>query len=273
MSGYEAFLIKKENGVLQFNNMGGYESRNPSTFWCIQQADMSYNWPDFKQIKIDTGDVERGEDRYTYSKQNNDYRTIPDFTFHNWPQVGVTDYNEMIKELDTIGRTPFEVNKVGWIGSADLPFRAKMVSIGNTRTDICDFIKMNWIRRANKIELDSTQYLSMPQLVKKYSILIDIEGGGWSARLKWLFWSHRPVILIDRPHKEFYFKYLKEWEHYIPVKRDMSDLIEKVEWCLQNYEQALRIAENAYEFSKQHLTREACYRRWNELIMDSISNQ
>jgi len=59
---------------------------------------------------------------------------------------------------------------------------------------------------------------------------------------------------------------LKEWEHYIPVKRDLSDVIEKTTWCLENYENALIIAENAFQFSKMYLTRQACYDKWNDVI-------
>lgn len=71
---------------------------------------------------------------------------------------------------------------------------------------------------------------------------------------------------MDRPYKEYFFEHLKEWEHYIPVKRDLSDLTEKVDWCFDNPEKVAEIATNALEFSKQHLTREACYSRWNEII-------
>ena len=53
-----SFLMKKERGQLMFCDMGGYETRNPSTMWCIQQADVIYNWNDFPEMKIDTGDAE-----------------------------------------------------------------------------------------------------------------------------------------------------------------------------------------------------------------------
>lgn len=86
---------------------------------------------------------------------------------------------------------------------------------------------MKW-SHSGKPQQNSTKYISLPELVSMYSILIDIEGNGYSGRLKYLLWSHRPVIIIDRPHKEFFFKYLKEWEYYIPVKQDLSDLIEKL---------------------------------------------
>ena len=61
-------------------------------------------------------------------------------------------------------------------------------------------------------------------------------------------------------------KGVKEYEHYIPVKRDLSDLIEKTKWCLENYDKALQIAENAYNFCKIYLTREACFAKWNSII-------
>lgn len=73
-------------------------------------------------------------------------------------------------------------------------------------------------------------------------------------------------MLVDRPGKEYFFEFLEEWRHYIPVKRDLSDLVEKAKWCIDNYDQAKQIAENAYEFSKKYLTRDACYEQWNKII-------
>lgn len=124
---------------------------------------------------------------------------------------------------------------------------------------------MSWIYCGRTL-LNSTKYISTPELVKKYSILIDVEGEGYSGRLKHLLWSHRPILIVDRPHKEYFFEFLKEWVHYIPVKRDLSDLIEKTNWCLHNYDKALEMSENAYQFSNEHLTRDACYKQWNDTI-------
>ena len=46
----------------------------------------------------------------------------------------------------------------------------------------------------------------------------------------------------------------------------LTDLIEKTKWCLNNYDKALIIAENAFQFSKLYLTRDACYEKWNSII-------
>lgn len=260
-----SFSVKKENGALIFNDLGGYQSRNPSTIWCIKEADKRYNWKDFKECKMDTNDNYDGAG-CSYIK-NNFVNLIPDFVFHSWPQAGINDYDSFTKEIDSAGLKKYEINKVGWIGCTDTNFRRKhLMDIGNNRNDLFDIFHMNWFHSGNEL-LGSTHYIYTPELVKKYSLLIDIEGAGpYSARLKTLLWSHRPLLLVDRPGKEFFFEYLKEWEHYIPVKRDLSDLVEKTLWCLNNYDKASIIAENAYQFSKQYLTRDACYKQWDSII-------
>jgi hypothetical protein len=260
-----AFCFSKINEKLIFNDLGGHETRNPSTFWCIQKADEKYNWSNFSEIKIHTGDYENNNDDYTYSNQNSYNKLVPDFNFHSWPQVGINDYEKFVKEIDNAGLNNYEINKVGWIGNAKINIRRKLLEIANNNKEIFDIFHMDWIRSEN-ILLNSTKYISTPELVKKYSILIDIEGNGYSGRLKYLLWSHRPVIIVDRPHKEFFFEFLKEWEHYIPVKRDLSDLIEKTKWIIDNYEKAKKISENAYNFSKLYLTRNAVYDKWNDII-------
>jgi hypothetical protein len=270
MHGY--FTVSKKNGELKFEDFGGYETRNPSTIWCIKEADKIYNWKDFNSFSVVTYDwCDSIYDVYAYSKTNSYNKIVPDFNFHAWPQVGIQDYNQLIHEIHNAGSQKFEINKVGWIGNKFTnDNRITMIELGKLNPHLFDFFDMEWINEG-KTELKGSTFISLPDLVKKYSILIDIEGTGYSGRLKFLLWSLRPILLVDRPHKEYFFEHLKEWEHYIPVKRDLSDLGEKTLWCLKNYNEALKIAENAYNFSKIHLTREACYKKWNDIILDEIN--
>jgi hypothetical protein len=267
----QKFTVKKENGKLIFHNFGGYETRNPSVIWCIERADEIYKWNDFDQIEINTSDS-GVSDCYSFTKGGSFNRLVPDFNFHSWPQVGVDDYEKTIKEISEAGLFPAKKLKVGWIGSIETSdVRKKMFSIGEKNTNLFEIISMTWLwekRSAdpNKPKLDATQYMSMCDLVKTYGILIDAEGYGYSGRLKYLLWSRRPLLLIERPYAEFFNEYLKPWEHYIPVKRDLSDLIEKTKMCIRNYKAMCMIAEKAYQFSKKNLTRDACYRQWNKII-------
>jgi hypothetical protein len=247
--------------------------------WCLKEADKIYNWPDFKEITIYTDDV-GPLNTPSISKQNSYINLIPDFTFYGWPQVKIDDYDKTIQEIDLLGQVPYKINKVGWIGNLDTNImRRRLFNLGNTNGDILDIINMSWtfsniaITEVPSSHNNYTKYMSLSDLVSTYSILIDIEGVGYSARLKFLLWSHRPVIIVDRPHKEFFFEHLKEWEHYIPVKRNLSDLLEKTRWIMENYSKAQEIAENAYNFAKIYLTRESCYKQWNTVIRASIEDK
>jgi hypothetical protein len=260
-----SFLVKKENGKLIFNNLGGIQTRNESTIWCIQEANKIYNWNDFNEIQIYTNDHD-DEKNYSYSKINSYNKLVPDFNFYKWTQSGINDYIETINQISDNGKKQYIKNKVGWIGSILNQSRYKMLQIGINNNNLLDIIPMSWTNQNNNNMHTPSVYISLPELVETYKILIDIEGHGYSGRLKYLLWSHRPLIIVDRPYKEYFFEYLKEWEHYIPVKRDLSDLVEKTEWINNNYDIALLIADNAYNFSKKYLTREGCYEQWNKII-------
>jgi hypothetical protein len=259
-------LVQKINGKLICKEGTGESSRSKSTIWLLTEADKKYNWPDFPEIMINTGD--KGIDSiFSYSQHDSYENVIPDFTFHEWSEVRIFDYTETVNEIDKCGRLAPEINKVGWIGNlATNDARKTLFDIGQSHQDILDIRDMSWTNG------EPTKYMSLQDLVSKYSTLIDIEGNGWSGRLKFLLWSHRPLIIVDRPHKEYYFQYLKEWEHYIPVKRDLSDLVEKTQWIMDNNEKALEIANNAYEFAKVHLTRNACLAYLDKAIRNITKN-
>jgi len=53
-----SFVFSKKGGKLIFNDNGGYETRNPSTIWCIRKANEIYKWDDFQSITVSTEDVE-----------------------------------------------------------------------------------------------------------------------------------------------------------------------------------------------------------------------
>ena len=128
-----SFIVSKINGKLVFKDLGGYESRNPSTFWCIQKADEKYNWNDFDEIKIYTGDHYEG-DGYSYSKINNYNRLVPDFNFHSWPEVGINDYEKFVEEIHNAGLKNYEINKVGWIGSTNTNIMRKKLILSFSTT-------------------------------------------------------------------------------------------------------------------------------------------
>lgn len=258
---YESFTVEKRNGTLHFVSNGGYQTRNSSTIWCIREADKIYGWKDFPKIKIFTSDgqfYKPGD--FTYASDNLDYeRVVPDFNFRHWKESKIYDYEETCREISEAGKHDFSIDKAGWIGNIDTNvYRVKLLEMGlryNIHLDIF-----------SSVDKERPKFLSLPDLVKTYSMLIDIEGFGYSGRLKYLLFSKRPLLLADRPNKEYFFEFLKPWVHYIPVNRNLEDLIEKVNWVRANYASALEIAENACKFANEFCTRDAAFKQWDKII-------
>ena len=52
------------------------------------------------------------------------------------------------------------------------------------------------------------------------------------------------VLKIQSEHgfRQWYYERLTPWQHYVPVRADMSDLIEKIGWCRSHDGECAEIA-------------------------------
>jgi hypothetical protein len=83
--------------------------------------------------------------------------------------------------------------------------------------------------------------------LQAFRYLIDVDGnsnawGGLFERL--LTGSTVLKVASPRGFKQWYYARLHPWHHYVPVAADMSDLMDKIEWCKANDTAARRIGEN-----------------------------
>jgi len=98
----------------------------------------------------------------------------------------------------------------------------------------------------------------------KYIFILD--GNCIASALQWVFASGSVPILITHPDNDWWFKsYLKPMDNYVPIEYDLSDLSTKIEWLVNNDDQARQIAKNALylastvlssEFQKEYLRKE-----------------
>jgi hypothetical protein len=163
--------------------------------------------------------------------------------------------NEIIKEAN---KEP-TIDKIGWYGNIYSPqsnvieyyTRPLLKKIGDENPQLFDIFHI--LPNNGIIDGNINNYLSLPDLIK-YKYLIDIGGNGYSGRLKYLLFSKRPLLLVDRNYVEYFHNDLIPYKHYIPVKMDLSDLLEKVNWMKNNYAKSLEIANNAFEYAVNHFT-------------------
>ncbi|KAF6715604.1 Protein O-glucosyltransferase 1 [Oryzias melastigma] len=100
----------------------------------------------------------------------------------------------------------------------------------------------------------------------KYKYLFNFRGVAASFRLKHLFLCGSLVFHVGEEWLEFFYPQLKPWVHYIPVKQDLSDVRELLQFVKENDDVAQEIAKRGQEFILQHLRMEdvSCY--WEHLL-------
>ena len=259
----------KEKNILSFSNYGGFEERNESVIKYIQEADKFIDKQDY-EFMVYTQDVPifnwQSYSVLNFATITEDYSlTCPDFVFDRWKSVGIEDYESEYNKLIEAGKTNYLENKIGWIGSVTGTAREKFFNyIHENDFKFCDFSFTKF--RVINGRVTAPNFLTLEQQVMKWKYLLDIEGAGWSARFKLLLWSGRPVFLIDRIYKEFFYKHLVPWEHFIPVKNDFSDLesnFNKVDSDLQLYR---HISQESRKFCEKWLTKKAAVSQWVSVI-------
>lgn len=87
----------------------------------------------------------------------------------------------------------------------------------------------------------------------KYQIFIDGNVSPYSAS-GWKFFTNSLIFKVDSPWLQWYFDALKPYEHYIPVKEDLADLIEQIQWAKSHEYESRLIAKKCREFALSHIT-------------------
>jgi Glycosyl transferase family 90 len=265
----ERMFVWKRQGRLAALDWGGFQSRNAAMVKLLELADHTYGLAEFGPLTISTGDQPVNVDPSCLClgfSETDGYQdiAIPDFLFTGWPETGIADYAETTWQVEDAGASPAEQSRCGWIGDPNLHERRyQLIEISQARPDLLDASGIDWAtghRIRSPIDRDATvpfNYRSLPQQASRWSSLIDVEGKGYSPRLKILLHSGRPVFIQDRPWREWYCAELTPMENFIPVKRDLSDLVEKLEWAQDNPHEAAAIGRAGQALALAKLTREA----------------
>ena len=112
-----------------------------------------------------------------------------------------------------------------------------------SKTEEKEIIEAGYIRNFVPLSM-SNQY--------KYQIDIDGNTNAWSALFQKLL-SGSVVLKITSPHnfRQWYYDDLIPWENFVPVESDMSDLVEKINWLIDNDDKAMQIGVNGRELASK----------------------
>ncbi|KAK1802865.1 hypothetical protein P4O66_021405 [Electrophorus voltai] len=134
-----------------------------------------------------------------------------------------------------------------------------------------DLRRPSWVRGYRRLEdtLGRPPAKEIPLVDHcKYKYLFNFRGVAASFRFKHLFLCGSLVFHVGKEWVEFFYPQLHPWVHYIPVKQDLSDLGDLLQFVKENDEVAEAIAIRGQQFIEDHLRMEdvTCY--WERLLTD-----
>lgn len=86
----------------------------------------------------------------------------------------------------------------------------------------------------------------------RYKFALDVDGhtNAWSNFfVRLLLGCCVLKVQSEGGYRQWYYERLQAWSHYVPVRADMSDLLEKIEWCRSHDADCERIAATAAELA------------------------
>ncbi|MDR1701212.1 MAG: hypothetical protein LBR56_00390 [Sporomusaceae bacterium] len=109
--------------------------------------------------------------------------------------------------------------------------------------------------QVNKVPVHNKNWLVSKMPVDEhldYKFILALEGNDVASNLKWIM-SSNSLAVLPKPTYETWFmegKLIPDY-HYIAIKKDYSDLPEKLNYYIKNTEAALRIVDNAHKYVEQ----------------------
>ncbi|KAI9666787.1 MAG: hypothetical protein M1831_001563 [Alyxoria varia] len=210
---------------------------------------------------------------WSYDRKVDDNNTwlMPDYGFYAWPEPGLGTYDEVRKRMEDVekdvGSFEDKIPKLLWRGAltASLDHGVRTALVKNSEgMDWADVKVLNWSAP------DSEDHRMPIEDHCKYQYVAHTEGVTWSGRLKYI--QNCNSVMVVHPLQYLTPQYAMmvpsgPKQNFIPVKRDFSDLDEKMKYYLDHPKKARRIARNSVKtFRDRYLTpaAEACY--WRKMV-------
>ena len=136
--------------------------------------------------------------------------------------------------------------------------------------------KLSGSRKLKTIEVESlpfglSSFLTFKQQ-SEYKYIIHIDGHVSAFRLSLELSMKSVVLLVESEWKIWYSNKLIPYVHYVPVKKDLSDLIEQIIWCKNNDDECRIISKNAYDFYNTFLSKEGVLNYCQQILFKVKKN-
>jgi len=185
--------------------------------------------------------------RYYASESNIHYLLLPQsddifehgLRYYIWPEI-LPKWEERVPKLFWRG------SGSGYRHNGFVRKEVVLKLLGNPNADV-KFVS-NWIHTEDEIPENAIGEKVPYFDFANYKMVLIIDGNGISSSHSWCFGIGSVPFMIT--NNDFWFKpLLIPFGNYIPVKYDLSDLEEKIEWVLEHDVEAKEIAHRSCEFA------------------------
>lgn len=128
--------------------------------------------------------------------------------------------------------------------------------------------------RRGKIDTFSMELMNRITLVpfmdyeqqSKYKYILHLDGHTAAFRLSISMNMGSVVLIAQSGYKMWFSHLLVPYEHYVPVKHDLSDLLDVIMWCRDHDQECEKIAQNARVFYTAYLGKESILQYLNNTL-------
>jgi hypothetical protein len=165
--------------------------------------------------------------------------------------------------------------------------RLKLAYISHTTPNDTDGLPLldagitNWNLRPRKlkkqrylqtIDIKSLPFGLVPRLTPQeqaqYKYVINVEGHVAAYRLTLELGSGACVLLAASKYKMWFSNMIKPWVHFVPLKSDLSDIVDKIKWCKSHDAKCQEIAANSQAFAAKYLCKDGVLDYLQKLLLD-----
>ncbi|XP_035673489.1 protein O-glucosyltransferase 2-like [Branchiostoma floridae] len=191
--------------------------------------------------------------------------------------------------LETMGRVSLDmlsvqgntgprwVNKTEqalWRGRDSRRERLNLVDLGRKYPDLIDAALTNFFffRDEEAKYGPKVQHISFFDFFK-YKYQLNIDGTVAAYRLPYLLAGDSAVFKHESVYYEHFYSDLEPYVHYIPFRKDLTDLVPKIRWAKRNDDDARQIAENGREYARKNLLANSIFCYYERLFREYASRQ
>ncbi|XP_068428191.1 protein O-glucosyltransferase 2 isoform X3 [Clinocottus analis] len=205
-------------------------------------------------------------------KRKHTERMHPIFSWcgsNNTRDIVMPTYDLTESVLETMGRVSLDMMSVQantgpswpeknatafWRGRDSRQERLELVKLSRAHPDAIDaaFTNFFFFKHDEDLYGPLVKHVSFFDFFK-YKYQINIDGTVAAYRLPYLLAGDSVVLKQDSGYYEHFYNELQPWEHYIPVRADLGDLLEKIQWARDHDKEAKKIAQAGQQFARNHL--------------------